>query len=155
MMAVDIDKMKLSISRNEYFNNLLLLCRKVGILIFTKSNEHILLCTITTIMDQCIKKQKCILNEMTHEIELLVNNINQNSTTVIDMEKIYAQYKEQLKIIIDIQILLKNFTDDMLTEFCCSTQQQNILTTENSKKRKRSTKNTKYIALYTNHSTPS
>ena len=117
---IDIKIIILNSKTDKIFHKLLNLCIKYDIQLFNQTNNNCILYEIKNLLIQCEIKQKNIIDELSNKInELKIKG--PSNTWLLDVDKIYTEYKKKLKDIEIIIYILKNSYDDkILMNMCCS-----------------------------------
>lgn len=142
---IDIKVIISNAKTDKIFHKLLNLCIKYDIQLFYQNENACVLNEINHLLYQCDIKQKEIIEDLSKKI----NEISVSgplNTWLLDIDKIYNEYKKKLKDIEIILYILKNtYNDKLLINMCCSKINYPII-----KKSNYNNINSKYIAIYSN-----
>jgi hypothetical protein len=146
---IDIKIIILNSKTDKIFHKLLNLCIKYDIQLFNQTNNNCILYEIKNLLAQCEVKQKNIIDELSNKINEL-KLLGPSNTWLLDVDKIYTEYKKKLKDIEIIIYILKNTYDDTtLMNMCCS-KINNSSSSSYKQSKKLDNTNSKYIAIYSN-----
>jgi hypothetical protein len=147
---IDIKIIILNSKTDKIFHKLLNLCIKYDIQLFNQTNNNCILYEIKNLLIQFEIKKKNIIDELSNKINEL-KLIGPSNTWLLDVDKIYTEYKKKLKDIEIIIYILKNSYDDkILMNMCCSKITNSSTSSTYKQSKKLENTNSKYIAIYSN-----